>query len=691
VARDWEALASSADGTKLAAAEYNGMIYTSTDGGATWTARGGANRYWTAITMSADGSKLAAAEVNGKIYTSEDGGATLTARGSDRAWSSVAMSADGKVLLAGVLGDRLYYSEDSGVTWSAKDQVRVWGSVAISGDGSNAIAAVLNGSIYRAAGYYTDSTITVEEDAVTTIAGFATDISAGAKEQGVQTLSFKVSTSKTNLFKVAPAISADGTLTFTPADNASDTAVVSVYLQDDGGTAFGGVDKSATKTFKITVTPVNDAPVASAQTVSAVEDTAVAITLAGSDSEGSALTYAVVRQPVLGKLSGTAPNLTYTPDANKSGADSFTFKVNDGANDSATATVTILVAAANDAPVAGDQAVATDEDVPVVITLKGSDIDGDSLTYAVVAGPTKGELLGTAPDLEYVPNAEASGTDTFTFKVNDGTADSAVKTVTITIAPINDAPVAGALSLSTEEDTTLFIALQGFDVEGGKLAYTVVSQPANGTLSGEGADLEYVPNPDFTGTDSFTYRVSDGVNVSGIARVSVTVTPVEDIPVAQATTVRVTAGGTVAVKLEGFDGDKDALKYTVSGQPTKGTLSGTAPNLVYTANADASGSDSFTFRVNDGKADSSRATVTIEIADAPKLAIASFDPKSNRISLSVRAPKGSVVRVEQGTALGTWSATSISATGEGMDTPVTVSLQVVEGVPVRFWRLKEQQ
>ena len=691
VARDWEALASSADGTKLAAAEYNGMIYTSTDGGATWTARGGANRYWTAITMSADGSKLAAAEVNGKIYTSEDGGATLTARGSDRAWSSVAMSADGKVLLAGVLGDRLYYSEDSGVTWSAKDQVRVWGSVAISGDGSNAIAAVLNGSIYRAAGYYTDSTITVEEDAVTTIAAFATEISAGAKEQGVQTLSFKVSTSKTNLFKVAPAISADGTLTFTPADNASDTAVVSVYLQDDGGTALGGVDKSATKTFRITVTPVNDAPVASAQTVSAVEDTAVAITLAGSDSEGSALTYAVVRQPVLGKLSGTAPNLTYTPDANKSGADSFTFKVNDGANDSATATVTILVAAANDAPVAGDQAVATDEDVPVVITLNGSDIDGDSLTYAVVAGPTKGELLGTAPDLEYVPNAEASGTDSFTFTVNDGTADSAVKTVTITIAPINDAPVAGALSLSTEEDTTLFIALQGFDAEGANLTYTVVSQPANGTLSGEGADLEYVPNPDFNGTDSFTYRVSDGVNVSGIARVSVTVTPVEDIPVAQATTVRVTAGGTVAVKLEGFDGDKDDLTYTVSGQPTKGTLSGTAPNLVYTANADASGSDSFTFRVNDGKADSSRATVTIEIADAPKLAIGSFDPSSNRISLSVRAPKGTVVRVEQGTALGTWSATSITATGEGMDTPVTVSLQVVEGVPVRFWRLKEQQ
>jgi len=594
------------------------------------------------------------------------------------------------VLVAGALGDRLYYSEDSGVTWSAKDSVRVWGAVAVSGDGSNALAAVLDGSLYRAGGYYTESTIRVEEDAVTTIAGFATDISAGTKESE-QTVTFVLSNNNTNLFKSGPAISADGTLTFTPADNKSGDATVTVFVQDDGGTALGGVDKSASKTFNIKVTAVNDAPVAVAQTVSTVEDTAKAITLAGTDEEGSTLTYTVVRQPTLGTLSGTAPNLTYTPDANKSGADSFTFKVNDGANDSATATVTILVAAANDAPEAQDQAVTTSEDVAVAITLGGSDIDGDALTYVVVAGPTKGELVGTAPNLEYVPNAEASGVDSFTYKVNDGTVDSAVKTVSITIEPVNDAPVAGALSLSTEEDTTLFIQLQGFDAEGGALTYTVVGQPANGTLSGEGADLEYVPNPDFNGTDSFTYRVSDGVNVSGIARVSITVTPVEDIPVAQATTVRVTAGGAVAVKLEGFDGDNDALTYTVVGQPTKGTLSGTAPNLTYTANADASGSDSFTFRVNDGKADSSRATVTIEIAASPKLAIASFDPTSNRITLAVRAPKGTVVRVEQGTALGTWSATSITATGEGMDTPVEVSLQVVEGVPVRFWRLKEQQ
>ncbi|MBM4098128.1 MAG: tandem-95 repeat protein, partial [Planctomycetes bacterium] len=288
-ARDWEALASSADGTKLAAAEYNGLIYTSTDGGATWTGRGTANRYWTAVASSSDGMKLAATEMNGKIYISEDGGATWTTRESARAWSSIAMSADGKVMVAGAYGDKLYYSNDSGANWTSKDQARVWRAVGVSGDGSNAIAAVLGGSLYRAAGYITESTITVEEDAVTSIANFATQISVGTGDPE-QTVSFVVSNNNTNLFKAGPAISPDGTLTFTPADNLFGAALVSVFIQDNGGTALGGVDKSAAKIFNIAVTPVNDAPVANAQTVSAVEDTAKAITLTGTDAEGSALT-----------------------------------------------------------------------------------------------------------------------------------------------------------------------------------------------------------------------------------------------------------------------------------------------------------------------------------------------------------------------------------------------------------------
>ncbi len=683
---DWESVASSADGTKLAAVAYNGLIYTTTDSGTNWTARGSVNRYWTSIASSADGSKLAATEVNGQIYTSDDGGATWTARESARAWSSIAMSADGKLLLAGVLGGKLYYSDDSGVSWSAKDDVRVWGSVAIAGDGGNAVAAVLDGAIYRAAGYVTEYTVTAVEDTATTVAGFATEISAGPANESAQVVSFVLSSNNTNLFSEGPAISTAGVLTFTPAADAVGTALVTVYAQDNGGTNNAGVDRSAAKQFKITVTAENDAPVAGSQAVAAVEDTAKAITLGGFDAEGSALTYTVVRQPTKGTLSGTAPNLVYTPSTNANGADNFTFKVSDGTLESGVATVTIVVAAVNDLPVVSGQSVTTDEDAPVAITLAGSDVDGDALTYTVVAGPTKGELTGTAPNLVYVPNSEVSGTDSFTVKVNDGTADSGLATVSIVVNAVNDAPVAGALAVKTDEDTGVMIALQGYDAEGATLTYTVVRQPAGGVVSGEGANLEYVPNPDFNGKDSFTYKVSDGSLESSPVTVAITVAPVADSPVALTQTVKAVQGNSAEVTLKAYDGDNDALTYTVVSQPKQGTLSGTAPNLVYKANADATGTDSFTFRVNDGTSNSGVATVLIVIGESSKLAIKSSD--GTTLTLGVRAPKGAVVQVENGTTLGTWSATAIKVTGEGTDVEVPVTLQIDKSIPARFWRLK---
>ena len=159
----------------------------------------------------------------------------------------------------------------------------------------------------------------------------------------------------------------------------------------------------------------------------------MAITLTGSDVDGDRLTYSVVTSPAHGTLSGTAPNLTYTPAANYNGADSFTFKVNDGQADSAPATVSITVTAVNHAPVANAQAVTTNEDTAKAITLTGSDVDGNPLTYSVVTQPGHGSLSGTAPNLTYTPAANYNGADSFTFKVNDGQADSAAATVSITV------------------------------------------------------------------------------------------------------------------------------------------------------------------------------------------------------------------------------------------------------------------
>ena len=120
-----------------------------------------------------------------------------------------------------------------------------------------------------------------------------------------------------------------------------------------------------------------------------------------------------------GVLSGTAPNLTYTPAVNFNGVDHFTFTVNDGAVDSAPAIVEITVNAVNDQPAANAQTLTTDEDIPLAVTLSGSDVDGDGLTFAVLTDPDHGTLSGTVPNLTYTPDLNFYGADSFTFLVNE--------------------------------------------------------------------------------------------------------------------------------------------------------------------------------------------------------------------------------------------------------------------------------
>ena len=157
---------------------------------------------------------------------------------------------------------------------------------------------------------------------------------------------------------------------------------------------------------------------------------------ASASSERSRNVSSIVAQPANGTLSGTAPNVTYTPNANFNGADSFTFTVSDGLATSAEASVSIDIGASDDPPTAEDQSVSTQVDVAVPITLTGSDPDGDPLTFAIVTGPANGSLSGGLDGDElvtYTPNAGSTASDSFTFVVNDGTQDSALATVSITI------------------------------------------------------------------------------------------------------------------------------------------------------------------------------------------------------------------------------------------------------------------
>ena len=142
----------------------------------------------------------------------------------------------------------------------------------------------------------------------------------------------------------------------------------------------------------------------------------------------------------------SSANATYTPNANYNGADSYTFKVNDGTVDSTlAATVSITISSVNDPPLANAQSVTTDEDTAKEITVVGDTGELNSITYTIVDNPTNGAVSLTDNKATYAPSAGYFGSDSFTFKVNDGTIDSEKATISITLTS-NDLDEDGVLN-----------------------------------------------------------------------------------------------------------------------------------------------------------------------------------------------------------------------------------------------------
>jgi hypothetical protein len=194
-------------------------------------------------------------------------------------------------------------------------------------------------------------------------------------------------------------------------------------------------------------------------------------------------------------------------------------------------------AATNHAPVADAQSISTAEDTAKAITLTGSDADGDSLTYSVVAGPAHGTLSGSAPALTYTPAANYNGSDSFTFKVNDGTVDSTIATVSITVTAVNNAPIIteGAstnVSMSPDGSPRPFsLSLHAMDVDGDILTWRINTPAAHGTASASGTGtskaISYNPELHYIGFDSFVVQVSDGNGGADTITVNVTISAVE--------------------------------------------------------------------------------------------------------------------------------------------------------------------
>jgi hypothetical protein len=397
---------------------------------------------------------------------------------------------------------------------------------------------------------------TINEDAgAQTINNWATNLSAGPTDESGQTLNFLVSNDNNALFSAQPTIDASGNLTYTAAANANGTATVTVQLKDNGGSANGGVDTSASQTFTFTVNAVNDAPSFTKGVDQTINEDAAAQTIANwatnvsagaANESGQTLSFQVSNnnnslfsvQPTI----DASGNLSYTPAANANGTATVTVFLKDnggnnngGVDTSASQTFTITVNAVNDPPSftkGADQTINEDAGAQTINTwatnLSPGPADEAGQTTSFQVSNNNNPLFSVQPtidssgNLTYTPTANASGTATVTVQIQDnggvaigGVDTSAAQTFTITINPVNDAPrfTGDATLAAIQEDAT---NPGGSSIT--NLFGSLFSDPDQGATLGGIAIVGNTANPNIQG--KWQYSTDSGTNWSDIGTVA---------------------------------------------------------------------------------------------------------------------------------------------------------------------------
>ncbi|WP_231582729.1 Calx-beta domain-containing protein [Pedobacter sp. BMA] len=541
----------------------------------------------------------------------------------------------------------------------------------------------------------------VTAPAITTLEDTAANGTITATDPDGNTLTFTVTTPPAH---GTVTVNPDGTYTYVPAKdyNGTDSFVVTVSDGKGGTTPV---------TINVTVTPVNDAPVATTPVnLTTNKNTPVSGAITATDVDGDPLTYTAGTAPAHGTVvvnpDGT---FTYTPANNYSGNDTFTVVVSDGKGGTTTVTVNVLVAPTNVAPVVTAPAFTTNEDTAYSGAVTATDADGDALTFTVSTQPAHGTLVFNANGTyTYTPALNYNGTDSFVVTVSDGKGGTTNATVNITVTPVNDAPVATTpVNVNTLKNTPVNGSIIATDVDGDPLTYTVGTPPANGTVVvNPDGTFTYTPNNNYSGNDTFTVVVSDGKGGTATVTVNVSVTATNVPPVASAPALTTSEGTPASGKITATDADGDVLTYTVTTQPSRGTVvmnpDGT---YTYTPAPNYTGTDAFTVVISDGKGGTAIVTVNVTVtpvnhapvASAPAISTNEDTPVNGTITASdvdgdpltftiaTQPAHGTVVLNANGTYTYTPAAnyngpevfTVTVSDGKGGTTTVTINVTVV--------------
>ncbi len=400
----------------------------------------------------------------------------------------------------------------------------------------------------------------------------------------------------------------DGTITYTPNLNANGNDTFSYTVSDGNGGA-------ASATVAVSIAARNDAPIALPDSASTPEDNAVdvAVLVNDSDVDGDALSVTVGPASSGATVVNPDQTITYTPNPDTNGTDSFVYTVSDGAGGAASATVTVVVGPVDDPPVATDDTASTDEDVAVVVLVLDNDDDPEALALTVdtVGQGANGSVVIAADgkSATYTPHLDTNGSDSFSYSMSDPAGNVATATVTVNVAAVNDAPVAADDAATTDEDiaVVLDVLANDDDVDGDPLTVAVTTAPTSGSATVNGDNtITYTPDPDTNGTDSFVYTVSDGAGGASTASGTITVADINDPPVIAPTTNQsafVNVAYTQAITHADPDGTVVSASVTglpagltwnlganainITGTPTAATLDTTFPISVEVVDDDA--------------------------------------------------------------------------------------------------------
>ena len=428
------------------------------------------------------------------------------------------------------------------------------------------------------------------------------------------------SISKQPIHGTLTATGGDSIYTYTPELNyVGQDSFLYVAVDDSNAT-------SNTATATITVSPVNDPPIAVNDTYTINEDTELTDNVLDNDSdvESGTLTTAVIDAVSNGTLTlNSDGTFSYTGKSNYNGSDNFTYQLNDGAGGLDTATVSITVSPVNDPPIAVNDTYTINEDTELTDNVldNDSDVESGTLTTAVIDAVSNGTLtLNSDGTFSYTGKSNYNGSDNFTYQLNDGAGGLDTATVSITVSPVNDPPIAVNDTYTINEDTELTdnVLDNDSDVESGTLTTAVIDAVSNGTLTlNSDGTFSYTGKSNYNGSDNFTYQLNDGAGGLDTATVSITVSPVNDPPIAVNDTYTINEDTELTDNVLDNDSDVESgtLTTAVIDAVSNGTLTlNSDGTFSYTGKSNYNGSDNFTYQLNDGAGGLDTATVSITVS-----------------------------------------------------------------------------